>query len=645
MSTPASANGRGAQPPPRRPAQAQVSPEDLNRIVMEYLNKQGYTRTELMLRLELLLAPVPPHAPATPATTQAALPLGRVPEDTDAGAYARAYAMLRDWTLTSLDMYKDELERFMYPLFVHCFLELIGRGETAAGRAFFERFAGDHAVLHHSETSQLAGVATQEHVAENPLVQQYKRLRYRVLVLKTALDLLLYFLHEHASTGGSILIRIINQYLEPRVGSADTDGPIDADEFNEQLVQLGAVPVSEDWKKEVEAELAEKDPALVDTYRAMNPEVEDPATHEALPLPIKTAYDLKREVLAVVDARARVNLDAAQPAPPSTCMYTFHNTGLDMTCVDFNDDATRAAAGFADSAIRLWSIDGDPLALVVDEADAPQSRRLVGHLDAVYGVSFSPDLRLLLSASGDKTARLWSLDTYLALVLYKGHAAPVWDCAWSPYGFYFATALNDQTARLWLCDHIYPLRIFAGHLNDVDAVTFHPNLNYVFTGSLDKTCRMWDVATGSAARIFIGHTGAVNAVAASPDGRWLALAGEDCTINVWDIGSGRRLKLMRGHGKATITSLSFSQEGGVLVSGLTDGSVRVWDVRRGTAERGPEPEPLATVPGKEKEEGRRRREVIASSDHMVSYFTKKTPVHRVKFTRRNLVLAGGPFQP
>ena len=39
-----------------------------------------------------------------------------------------------------------------------------------------------------------------------------------------------------------------------------------------------------------------------------------------------------------------------------------------------------------------------------------------------------------------------------------------------------------------------------------------------------------------------------------------------------------------------------------------------------------------------------RRDVIASSDHMTAFFTKKTPVFKVHFTRRNLCLAAGPFQ-
>lgn len=104
----------------------------------------------------------------------------------------------------------------------------------------------------------------------------------------------------------------------------------------------------------------------------------------------------------------------------------------------------------------------------MDERSGEISRTLFGHSGPVYSVSFSPDRTLLLSCSEDATIRLWSLQIWTCLVVYKGHMLPVWDVKFSPLGYYFASCGNDRTARLWATDHYQPLRIFAGHFSDVD---------------------------------------------------------------------------------------------------------------------------------------------------------------------------------
>jgi len=108
------------------------------------------------------------------------------------------------------------------------------------------------------------------------------------------------------------------------------------------------------------------------------------------------------------------------------------------------------------------------------ESTTQTTRKLIGHSAPVYGVSFDPIAgtaappRHLLSCSGDGSARLWSLDTFSALVAYRGHQGPVWNVEWSPLGTYFATASADRTARLWSTERITPLRMYAGHLSDVE---------------------------------------------------------------------------------------------------------------------------------------------------------------------------------
>ncbi|CBQ73481.1 related to TAF5-TFIID and SAGA subunit [Sporisorium reilianum SRZ2] len=464
--------------------------------------------------------------------------------------------------------------------------------------------------------------------------------------------------------------------------------------------------------------------------------------------PTFRTVDVKREVQRIRDARKRIRLDPAllngsatanfstgvrDPAVnalgehgahaarvaalPSVCAYTFHDADDGITCSTFSDDITLMAAGFEESFVQVWSLKGEKLrgvrgnpnvSSVRDgrtlakqrEAEGYSTRRLIGHSGPVYGVDFDPvggsasAPRHLLSCSADATARLWSLDTYSALVAYRGHQHPVWDVQWSPIGTYFATASADKTARLWSTERVNPLRMYAGHLSDVDCLAFHPNSLYLATGSSDRSCRLWDVQRGACVRLFVGHQSAISCLKVSPDGRYLASAASgngtagqfagvdgvdpvssgahvnDVCVSLWDLASGRRIKKMWGHTER-VYAMDFSADGSLLVTGSEDCSVRCWDVRAaGGARRTPPKGSLeaqqaaaaaaapvggGAAPAVAQLANAGLSAVAAahmggtelartSADCVATFHTKRTPVLDVHFTPRNLCLVAGVYE-
>lgn len=364
-----------------------------------------------------------------------------------------------------------------------------------------------------------------------------------------------------------------------------------------------------------------------------------------------------------------------------------------ITCLEFSDDNNLVAVGTEESYIRVWHLHGEPLKSAlpagVNDPAPSTSRRLIGHSAPVYSVSFSPSAtarapgsvatapKMLLSSSADGTVRLWSLEAWACLVVYKGHSGPVWNVRWGPFGHYFATCGWDKSVRLWSQDHISYLRMMVGHDSNVNQVSWHPNGAYIFSASdqVDKTVRMWSITTGQCVRVFTGHNEFISALECSPDGKILASADGGGSIILWDLQKGTQIKRCRGHGRGGIWSLSFSVESTVLTSGGADGTVRVWDVQvpsdpyksvdgevvatggqadatrvNGTA-TGAQASGTAAAASTASNTGvsvgakKKGKEMVITPDQISAFPTKKSPVYKVKFTRMNLVMAGGCFLP
>src|SRR5215467_8281383 len=95
---------------------------------------------------------------------------------------------------------------------------------------------------------------------------------------------------------------------------------------------------------------------------------------------------------------------------------------------------------------------------------------LVGHEYAVNGAAFSPDGQLVVTASTDKTVRLWHTETGEPIGLpLMGHADRVTGAAFSPDGTRIVTTSADRTARLWDAASGHQIVTLAGHADVVNS--------------------------------------------------------------------------------------------------------------------------------------------------------------------------------
>jgi WD40 repeat protein len=110
----------------------------------------------------------------------------------------------------------------------------------------------------------------------------------------------------------------------------------------------------------------------------------------------------------------------------------------------------------------------------------------------VRSAAFSPDGSRIVTASSDKTARIWEIATGRELAVLRGHDGDVSSAAFSPDGSRAVTASLDNTACIWDIATATQIAVLRGHDGDVSSAAFSPDGSRIVTASFDKTARIWD---------------------------------------------------------------------------------------------------------------------------------------------------------
>ena len=333
-------------------------------------------------------------------------------------------------------------------------------------------------------------------------------------------------------------------------------------------IRIGAVTELGTW-------LTSGDPARAATARLHLQEVADtdiPRVARTARTLLGTRTTVGAPVSTIPHATAPGPPPTPTPVPPSHLARTLTGHTESVYDVAFSPDGRLLATASEDGTAGVWNpATGDCL------------HTLTGHTGlflSVKRVAFSPDGRLLATASEDGTAGVWNPATGDCLHTLTGHTESVYGVAFSPDGRLLATASLDGTAGVWNPTTGGCLRTLTGHTGAVYAVAFSPDGRLLATASRDKTAGVWNPATGDCLRTLTDHTGPVYDVAFSPDGGLLATASLDGTAGVWNPATGDCLRTLTGH-TGPVYGVAFSPDGRLLATGADDGTAQVWDPATG----------------------------------------------------------------
>lgn len=238
--------------------------------------------------------------------------------------------------------------------------------------------------------------------------------------------------------------------------------------------------------------------------------------------------------------------------------------------VSWSPDGRRLASGGADNQYIIWDVGngGVDNLHVKNEEDR-----------SVHSVAWSPD-GTLIAVSGYKTFSIRDVESSKQARKMTGHTGWVLSLRWSPNGKILASASGDKSIRLWEPDERRLLHTFTKHTDYISDLCWAPDGRTIASASTDKTVRLWSLDTMQETGVLEGHTDAVTSVSISPNNRVLASKSKDGTVRLWDLIQLKTVVVLaEPSGTGWSSSLAFHPTLPILATlGRHDTAIRIWDI-------------------------------------------------------------------
>jgi WD40 repeat protein len=208
------------------------------------------------------------------------------------------------------------------------------------------------------------------------------------------------------------------------------------------------------------------------------------------------------------------------------------------------------------------------------------SRTFKGHEGCIAAAAVFPDRRRMVTASDDKTLRLWHLEDGVLLKIMEGHRFSVISVAVSRDGQFIASGDVGGEVIAWNRDGESLIEPIKNHTKRVWWLDFSPDSTVLASGSCDGT-ELWNTKTWQVQGDPLNCGAEIFSVRYSPSGECLAIATFQ-NIQIWNPGKRECITKFQGHSafnRALNISLVWTPDGKQLVSGgsTLDPTIRIWD--------------------------------------------------------------------
>jgi WD40 repeat protein len=228
----------------------------------------------------------------------------------------------------------------------------------------------------------------------------------------------------------------------------------------------------------------------------------------------------------------------------------------------FSPDGKLLASASQDGVVKIWDIDYKNPSFKRTDTDTDKNRNTK--------ISFSFDGKTVALGSDNKSIELQNRDgTHIKTI--QGDSSIL---SFSPDNQTLATGSPDDILKLWKLDSKKEITL-KGSTNRIVTIDFSPDGNLVAAASTDNLIRLWRSSDGKFIRLLKGQIKQVTNLSFSPDGQILATISDDNKVQLWNSRDGSLIKLLEGHNEK-VTSIRFSHDSKLLATIGDDNLVKLY---------------------------------------------------------------------
>jgi len=235
--------------------------------------------------------------------------------------------------------------------------------------------------------------------------------------------------------------------------------------------------------------------------------------------------------------------------------------------LSFSHNGQYIVSASRDKTIKIW------------DAKSGQCLRTIPHLCIPHYAHFSPDDSHVVVSLMDSTISIWNIEKKYIIQSIRVNNGRVYHAGYSPKGDYIASSSLDgeNLLNIWDCNKSVLIQSLRGHSDMPLSSSFSKDGQYLVSSSRDNSVKMWEVNKSRCIKTLKGHTGWVYDAVFNPDGKLIASASYDKTIRIWDVETGTCLKVLEDH-DGFVYDVDFSQDGKYLCSASQDHTIKIWKV-------------------------------------------------------------------